>query len=234
MSRSLDADVSYYQRLLARDQDEATQLVLAQAKTLPPEQVYDGLLVPALNYVKRDRERDDLTEADEQFILRATREIVEDLGERQAAAAVPGGGGPVPEATAARRRAKSGSWGVRATMRRTRWLWRCSASCSTRPGGKWRCCRWTCSPPRWWPWPGTRSRRSFASALCRRADWRTPATCASGCGPGCPRPESWWGAGGSRATWNRIRQQLLEAGADQVETTLLETRTHLHDLAAGA
>ena len=43
--------------------------------------------MPALNYVKRDRERDDLTEADEQFILRATREIVEDLGERQAAAA---------------------------------------------------------------------------------------------------------------------------------------------------
>jgi hypothetical protein len=37
------------------------------------------LLVPALNYVKGDRERDDVTEADEQFVLRATREIVEDL-----------------------------------------------------------------------------------------------------------------------------------------------------------
>ena len=81
------ADVTYYQRLLARDQDEAAQLVLARAKTLPPEQVYDELLMPALNYVKRDRERDDLTEADEQFVLRATREIVEDLGERQATAA---------------------------------------------------------------------------------------------------------------------------------------------------
>ncbi len=84
---SLDADVSYYQRLLARDQDEATQLVLAQAKTAPVEEVYDALLVPALNYVKRDRERDDLTDADEQFILQATREIVEDLGERRTAAA---------------------------------------------------------------------------------------------------------------------------------------------------
>ena len=86
-SRPWTPDVSYYQRLLARDQDEAAQLVLAQAKTLPPEQVYDELLVPALTIVKRDRERDDLTEADEQFVLRATREIVEDLGERQAAAA---------------------------------------------------------------------------------------------------------------------------------------------------
>ena len=84
---SLDADLGYYQRLLARDQDEATQLVLSQLKTFPSEQVYDRLLVPALNYLRQDRDQDDLTEADEQFILRATREIVEDLGERQTAAA---------------------------------------------------------------------------------------------------------------------------------------------------
>jgi predicted PurR-regulated permease PerM len=82
----LTPDVTYYQRLLARDQDEAAQLVLMHAKTLPPEQIYDELLVPALNYVKRDRARDDLTEADEQFVFQATREIVEDLGERRAAA----------------------------------------------------------------------------------------------------------------------------------------------------
>jgi predicted PurR-regulated permease PerM len=82
----LDADVTFYQRLLARDQDEATQLVLAQAKASPPEEVYDDFLVPALNYAKRDRERDDLTESDEQFVLQAVREILEDLGERREAA----------------------------------------------------------------------------------------------------------------------------------------------------
>ena len=86
---ALDADISFYQRLLARDQDEAAQLVLTQAKTSPPEEVYDKILVPALNYVKRDRERDDVTEADEEFILRATREIMEDVGERLAAAGTP-------------------------------------------------------------------------------------------------------------------------------------------------
>ncbi len=79
----LDAHVTFYQRLLARDQDEATQLVLAQAKASSPEQVYDDFLVPALNYAKRDRERDDLTEADEQSVLQAMREILEDLGERR-------------------------------------------------------------------------------------------------------------------------------------------------------
>jgi predicted PurR-regulated permease PerM len=83
----LDAHITFYQRLLARDQDEATQLVLAQAKASSPEQVYDDFLAPALNYAKRDRERDDLTEADEQFVLQAIREILEDLGERRVAAA---------------------------------------------------------------------------------------------------------------------------------------------------
>ncbi len=82
----LDAHVTFYQRLLARDQDEATQLILAQAKASSPEQVYDDFLVPALNYAKRDRERDDLTESDEQSVLQAIREILEDLGERREAA----------------------------------------------------------------------------------------------------------------------------------------------------
>jgi predicted PurR-regulated permease PerM len=81
----LPANVAYYQRLLARDQDEATELIVAQAKTTPPEQLYDELLVPALNYLRHDREHDDLTERDEQFILRATQEILEDLGERRIA-----------------------------------------------------------------------------------------------------------------------------------------------------
>jgi len=83
----LAPDVAYYQRLLARDQDEATELVLARVKESQLENVYDELLVPALNYVRRDRERDDLSEADEKFVLEGTREIVEDLGEVQAAAA---------------------------------------------------------------------------------------------------------------------------------------------------
>jgi predicted PurR-regulated permease PerM len=82
----LEPRVNYYQRLLARDQDEATQLALAQVRIGPPEQLYDALLVPALNYAKRDRQRDDLTDADEAFILRVTREILDDFGVREALA----------------------------------------------------------------------------------------------------------------------------------------------------
>jgi predicted PurR-regulated permease PerM len=86
---ALDADVSYYQRLLARDDDEAEKLVLEQAKDAPPEAVFDGLLIPALSLAKRDRERDELSEADEKYVIQATREIIDDIGERQAAAAAP-------------------------------------------------------------------------------------------------------------------------------------------------
>ena len=79
---ALEPEVSFYQRVLARDQDEATQLVLERVKSGDPDRIYDEVLVPALNYAKRDRARDTLTDADEQFVLQVTREIVEDVGER--------------------------------------------------------------------------------------------------------------------------------------------------------
>jgi predicted PurR-regulated permease PerM len=82
----LSPEVTYYQRLLARDQDEATQLALTQAKATSPAQVFDEILIPSLISVRRDREREDATMADEQFVLRATHEIAEDLGEQQAEA----------------------------------------------------------------------------------------------------------------------------------------------------
>jgi len=84
---AFEPQMAYYQRLLAGDQDEAEQLVQTYVKTSGPEQVYDALLLPALTCVKRDRGRDELDADDELFVVRVTREIVEDLGERQAAAA---------------------------------------------------------------------------------------------------------------------------------------------------
>ena len=83
---ALDLDVAYYQRLLAHDQDEATHLVLAYVKESPLEQAYDAILLPALSRAKSDRERNELTEPDEQFVLKATEELLEDLGERRTAA----------------------------------------------------------------------------------------------------------------------------------------------------
>ncbi len=80
---ALPPDVTYYQRLLARDQDEAEELVLAKLQSAPPDQVYDDLLLPALSHARRDRENGALPAEDEEFLLKATHELLEDLGHKQ-------------------------------------------------------------------------------------------------------------------------------------------------------
>jgi predicted PurR-regulated permease PerM len=75
----IEPSISYYQRLLAMDQDEAAEIVEEHLKSHPKEQIFDDLLVPALNYLKRDFAFDKMAENEQQFVLQATRQIVEDL-----------------------------------------------------------------------------------------------------------------------------------------------------------
>ena len=77
---ALQPHETFYQRLLARDKEEAAQVAAAQAKALSPRQVYNALIMPALSYFRHDCDHNELSEADQQFILTATREIVDDLG----------------------------------------------------------------------------------------------------------------------------------------------------------
>jgi predicted PurR-regulated permease PerM len=71
-------DLSLYQRLLARDQDEAGDLLEAFFRSHGDDEVYDEILLPALSYVRRDRAWDRVGEADEAFVVRAIREVVEE------------------------------------------------------------------------------------------------------------------------------------------------------------
>ena len=73
---------TYYQRLVARNQDEAAAVVDEYLKTHTLVEVYDTVLVPALSYGKQDLQRDTLTVDEVQSIVQATQEIVEDLGTR--------------------------------------------------------------------------------------------------------------------------------------------------------
>ncbi len=75
----MDPEFTYYQRLLARDQDEATDVVNVYLRTHPPETVYDAVLVPALVLAKRDRDSGELSPDDERFIFQVTRVILDDL-----------------------------------------------------------------------------------------------------------------------------------------------------------
>jgi predicted PurR-regulated permease PerM len=75
----LSADSSYYQRLLARDQAEAADLVDRFVSSQPANTVFDGLLVPALNYAERDRLEGRLSPDEELAVIETTRELLEGL-----------------------------------------------------------------------------------------------------------------------------------------------------------
>ena len=79
----MEFPTNYYQRLVAQDQDEAAALVEEYLETHPLETLYDDVLIPALKAAKRDRQLGTLTDEDVHFIIQATRAIVEDLSMRQ-------------------------------------------------------------------------------------------------------------------------------------------------------
>jgi predicted PurR-regulated permease PerM len=78
---ALTPESSYYQRVLARDQAEAADLVDQFVKKQPPESVYDALLIPALNYAERDRLEEHLSPDEEAAVIETTSEMIEMLGE---------------------------------------------------------------------------------------------------------------------------------------------------------
>ncbi len=85
----IEAKARYYQRLLARDQDEATDIVETYVEAEGRDSVYDAVLLPALFYARQDRDRGLLTEADTQFVVQATRDILDVLAQDAAAASAP-------------------------------------------------------------------------------------------------------------------------------------------------
>jgi predicted PurR-regulated permease PerM len=78
---ALAPEFTYYQRLLARDQSEAADLIERHIKAQPPRSVYDALLLPALNYAERDRLEQRLSPDEEAAVVTATRELVADAAD---------------------------------------------------------------------------------------------------------------------------------------------------------
>jgi predicted PurR-regulated permease PerM len=78
---ALAPEHGYYQRLLARDQAEAADLIERHIKTETPRSVYDALLLPALNYAERDRLEQRLSLEEETAVIDATRELLSDAAE---------------------------------------------------------------------------------------------------------------------------------------------------------
>ena len=78
---ALDPKVAVYQRLAARDQDEAAEVAVAHAKENSAEVTFDDVLVPALCLARRDNQEGDLDAADLRYVNAATREIAEEVAE---------------------------------------------------------------------------------------------------------------------------------------------------------
>ncbi len=66
---------------MARDQSEAADLIERHVKTEAPRSVYDALLLPALNYAERDRLEQRLSPDEETAVIDATRELLSDAAE---------------------------------------------------------------------------------------------------------------------------------------------------------
>jgi predicted PurR-regulated permease PerM len=88
---ALKAPARYYQRLLARDRYEAQAIVKEYLGQKPIDRLFDEVLLPALVLVRRGRREGELRPDDEQFILRTTRELLEELIAGVPAATAAGG-----------------------------------------------------------------------------------------------------------------------------------------------
>jgi CheY-like chemotaxis protein len=77
---------SYYQRLVARDQDGALEIVEELLETQTLLEVYEEVMIPALSYTKQDQRHDHLTTDEAQAIYRATHELIDDLSAAHIAA----------------------------------------------------------------------------------------------------------------------------------------------------
>ncbi|MBK5296500.1 MAG: AI-2E family transporter [Vicinamibacteria bacterium] len=78
---ALAPEHGYYQRLLARDQGEAADLIDQFIRTESPRSVYDVLLLPALNYAERDRLEERLSQDEELVVIETTRELLSDAAD---------------------------------------------------------------------------------------------------------------------------------------------------------
>ncbi|MFO1020307.1 MAG: AI-2E family transporter [Planctomycetales bacterium] len=73
---ALSAALSFYQRLILRNEHEADELLLKRLAEVPPEEIYDDLLIPALIYIRRDEQRDQLNDQDYATVRQELRRSV--------------------------------------------------------------------------------------------------------------------------------------------------------------
>jgi AI-2E family transporter len=80
----LTPEMHFYQRLLASDYVEASRILEDYLQEHTLQELYDLVIIPALGMAERDRHQNDLDEAVERFIRQSSRELVEELNQKNA------------------------------------------------------------------------------------------------------------------------------------------------------
>lgn len=75
----LEAHAGFYQRLLAMDIEEASNLIEKHLKESNLLEVSDRILIPALGLAEQDRHRGELSEEKERYILENLKELILDI-----------------------------------------------------------------------------------------------------------------------------------------------------------
>jgi hypothetical protein len=78
---SLSASARYYQRLLAGDLDEASDVIDEFRKDHTLLETFDDVVIPMLAQAERDRSRGDITSSQQELIWNATQQLVEDTAD---------------------------------------------------------------------------------------------------------------------------------------------------------
>ncbi|MGA7244901.1 MAG: AI-2E family transporter [Terracidiphilus sp.] len=73
---------AFFQRMLARDEREAADILFSSLKSASLVSVYDSILIPALTLVEMERQKGDLEESTIRFIRTSVSEMVDELGFR--------------------------------------------------------------------------------------------------------------------------------------------------------
>jgi predicted PurR-regulated permease PerM len=75
---ALDPHYGFYQRLLAKDPDEAGEIARTYLQEHTPEELFQNVCVPTLVACRRDFDRERLNEEDRESVLQALRQIIDD------------------------------------------------------------------------------------------------------------------------------------------------------------
>lgn len=79
----LDPPMRIYQRLVAGDDENATEIAVEYLKEMPLEAIYDQILLPCLATAQRDRHHERLNDEQYEFACQTMREIVDTLADQE-------------------------------------------------------------------------------------------------------------------------------------------------------